>query len=91
MASPSARSPSQRVPALETESLLRRRTLQLPDVRRFERLIDFVGCPKNAISNRAPASAQSIMRDSAQVTVPGAITSMIAAVTTRPNRQNRSA
>jgi hypothetical protein len=32
----------------------------------IERLIDFVGCPKNAISNRAPASAQSIMRDSAQ-------------------------
>jgi CheY-like chemotaxis protein len=49
-----------------------------------------VGCPKNAISNRAPASAQSIMRDSAQVTVPGAITSVIVAVSTTPNRQNRS-
>src|SRR5262249_11981143 len=39
--------------------------------------------------NRAPASAQS-MRDSAQVTAPGAIASMIVAVSTRPNRQNRS-
>jgi len=30
------------------------------------------------------------MRDNAQVTSPGAINSMIAAVSTRPNRQNRS-
>jgi hypothetical protein len=30
------------------------------------------------------------MRDSAQVTAPGAVTSMIVAVSTRPNRQNRS-
>jgi hypothetical protein len=30
------------------------------------------------------------MRDSAQVTVPGAATSMIVGVSTRPNRQNRS-
>jgi hypothetical protein len=45
---------------------------------------------KNAISNRAPASAQSIMRDSAQVTVPGAITSKIRAVSTKPIGQNRS-
>jgi hypothetical protein len=30
------------------------------------------------------------MRASAQVTAPGAITSRIAAVSTRPNRQNRS-
>ena len=44
---------------------------------------------KSAISNRAPASAQS-MRDSAQVIAPGAIANMIAAVSTRPNRQNRS-
>jgi hypothetical protein len=82
--------PSTSVPSLDSGSQLRKRTLQLPDVRRFERLIDFVGCPKNAISNRAPASAQSIMRDSAQVTVPGALTNVIAAVSTRPNRQNRS-
>ena len=30
------------------------------------------------------------MRDSAQVTAPGAIASMIVAVSTKPNRQNRS-
>jgi len=30
------------------------------------------------------------MRDSAQVTAPGAVTSTIVAVSTRPNRQNRS-
>jgi hypothetical protein len=30
------------------------------------------------------------MKDSAQVTAPGAIISMIAAVSTRPNKQNRS-
>jgi len=44
---------------------------------------------KKCISNCAPASAQS-MRDSAQVTAPGAIASMIVAVSTRPNRQNRA-
>src|SRR5262249_31590405 len=44
----------------------------------------------SGILNRArvPASAQS-MKASAQVTA-GAITSMIVAVSTRPNRQNRS-
>ena len=30
------------------------------------------------------------MRDSAHVTAPGAVTSMSVAVSTRPNRQNRS-
>ena len=44
---------------------------------------------KNSISNRALASAQS-KTDSAQVTAPGAMANMIAAVSTRPNRQNRS-
>jgi hypothetical protein len=38
---------------------------------------------------RHPAMGHS-MRDSAQVTAPGAVTSMIVAVSTRPNRQNRS-
>jgi hypothetical protein len=39
--------------------------------------------------NPRGCSAHS-MRDSAQVTAPGAITSMIVAVSTRPNRQIRS-
>jgi hypothetical protein len=43
----------------------------------------------NFESARQRGSAQS-MRDSAQVTAPGAIANMIAAVSTRPNRQNRS-
>src|SRR5215467_2068567 len=42
----------------------------------------------NFESARQRASAQS-MRASVQVTAPGAITSMIAAMSTRPNRQNR--
>jgi len=37
-----------------------------------------------------PAGAAHSMKASAQVTAPGAITSMIVAVSTRPNRQNRS-
>jgi hypothetical protein len=37
-----------------------------------------------------PAGAAHSMRASAQVTAPGAVTSMIVAVSTRPNRQNRS-
>jgi hypothetical protein len=37
-----------------------------------------------------PAGAAHSMKDSAQVTSPGAINSMIAAMSTRPNRQNRS-
>jgi hypothetical protein len=37
-----------------------------------------------------PAGAAQSMRASAQVTVPGAVTSMIVAVSTRPNRQNKS-
>src|SRR5262249_9181717 len=36
------------------------------------------------------SGAAHSMRDSAQVTAPGAVTSMIVAVSTRPNRQNRS-
>src|SRR5262249_60799458 len=37
-----------------------------------------------------PAGAAQSMRASAQVTDPGAITRMIGAMTTRPNRQNKS-
>src|SRR6516225_2125088 len=37
-----------------------------------------------------PAGAAHSMKASAQVTAPGAITSMIVAVSTRPNGQNRS-
>src|SRR5215471_14708563 len=37
-----------------------------------------------------PAGAAHSMRASAQVTAPGAVTSMIVAVSTRPSRQNRS-
>jgi hypothetical protein len=37
-----------------------------------------------------PAGAAHSMRASAQVTAPGAATSIIVAVSTRPNRQNRS-
>jgi len=37
-----------------------------------------------------PAGAAHSMRASAQITAPGAMTSMIVAVSTRPNRQNRS-
>ena len=40
-------------------------------------------------SERSGGAAHS-MRASAQVTAPGAITSMIVAVSTRPNRQNKS-
>ena len=37
-----------------------------------------------------PAGAAHSMRASAQVTAAGAVTSMIVAVSTKPNRQNRS-
>jgi hypothetical protein len=37
-----------------------------------------------------PAAAAHSMRASAQVTAPGAVTSMIVAVSTRPNRENKS-
>jgi hypothetical protein len=53
-------------------------------------LMPEVGNRVLAIAQFRFASAQPIMRDSAQVTVPGAPTSMLAAVSTRPNRQNRS-
>src|SRR5262249_45546809 len=47
----------------------------------------FIKAPMPLQLTRHPAHS---MRDSAQVTSPGAINSMIAAMSTRPNRQNRS-
>jgi hypothetical protein len=41
-------------------------------------------------SERFPAGAAHSMKASAQVTAPGAVTSIIVAVSTRPNRQNKS-
>ena len=46
--------------------------------------------PESAAAEAASAQVISSMRDSAQVTSSGAINSMIAAMSTRPNRQNRS-
>jgi len=46
--------------------------------------------PQSAAAEAASAQVISSMRDSAQVTSSGAINSMIAAMSTRPNRQNRS-
>jgi hypothetical protein len=45
---------------------------------------------KATASQGDPAAAAHSMRASAQVTAPGAATNMIVAVSTRPNRQNRS-
>ena len=45
---------------------------------------------ESAAAEAASAQVISSMRDSAQVTSSGAINSMIAAMSTRPNRQNRS-
>ena len=46
--------------------------------------------PQSAAAEAASAQVISSMRDSAQVTSSGAINSMIAAMSTRPNSQNRS-
>ena len=46
--------------------------------------------PESAAAQAASAQVISSMRDSAQVTSFGAINSMIATMSTRPNRQNRS-
>jgi len=45
---------------------------------------------ESAAAEAASAQVISSMRDSAQVTSSGAINSMIATMSTRPNRQNRS-
>jgi hypothetical protein len=49
---------------------------------------DRASAPGSGGSGRRPEAHS--MRASAQVTAPGAVTSMIVAVSTRPNRQNRS-
>src|SRR5262249_22895637 len=59
-----------------------------PGAERGWPVLRWVSKKSNFESARQRASAQS-MRASVQVTAPGAITSMIAAMSTRPNRQNR--
>src|ERR1700746_817506 len=61
-----------------------------------DKMLEFLPNPKNG--TLIPVTAVSVvrvsrphsMRAKAQVTAPGAATSMIVAVSTRPNRQNRS-
>src|SRR5262249_17391021 len=50
----------------------------------------FPGSPGTGAAASAVRREAHSMRASAQVTAPGAITSMIVAVSTSPNRQNRS-
>src|SRR6516225_2782884 len=53
----------------------------------FQQRATLPSCAPGAGGGRREAHS---MRDSAQVTAPGAVTSIIVAVSTRPNRQNRS-
>ena len=45
---------------------------------------------RRLVPEKVPTGTAHSMRASAQITAPGAVTSMIVAASTRPNRQNRS-
>src|SRR5215831_4962108 len=76
-------------PLLAPDRMSPCRTLEGLNGKMCELLHTSLVVQKMQFRSRAPARVSSVDEASVQVTAPGAITSMIAAMSTRPNRQNR--